>query len=64
MVILRLCLHVNDSEEKTQKWRCVITFYSAFRRAFWVGNPRAYGDVKVCEMQCSVHSRRLGGNMA
>ena len=48
------------SEEKTQKWRCVITFYSAFRRAFCVGNPRADGDAKVCEIQCSMHFRRLG----
>jgi len=29
-------------KRKQQKWRCVITFYSAFRRAFWVGNPNAF----------------------
>ena len=52
------------SEEKTQKWRCVFTFYSAFRRALWRGNLHAYGDAKVCEIRCSVHSRRLGGNEA
>jgi len=28
-----------------------------------VRNPRAYGDAKVCEIQCSVHSRQLGGNV-
>jgi len=36
----------------------VVTFYSAFRRAFWVGNPRAYDDAKVCGISYALQVAR------
>ena len=38
------------SEHNPQKWRCVPTFYFAFRRASLGGNLHAHGDAKVCEI--------------
>jgi hypothetical protein len=49
------------SEQKTQKWRRVFTFYSVFGQAFSGGNLCAYGDDKVCGFRFGMHVRWLGG---